>query len=115
MGFEYFLLKFSKELIICISLFISSLFIFISPIIILYILFLLNFLIISFNGYFNNVPLLKLNLVDPSLCIPITLLFSKFNIGEPDEPLSVEHICIISYLFILFNIPYDTHIFFPKK
>ena len=52
---------------------------------------LLYLLIISFKGYFNNVPLLKLNLVDPSLCIPITLLFSKFNIGEPDEPLSVEH------------------------
>ena len=46
---------------------------------------------IPFNGYFNNVPLLKLKLIDTSLCIPITLLFSKFNIGEPDEPLSVEH------------------------
>ena len=101
-------LTFSYELIICISLFISSLVIFISPIII----FLLYLLIISFKGYFNNVPLLKLNLIDPSLCIPITLLFSKFNIGEPDEPLSVEHKWIISYLFILFNIPYDTHISF---
>ena len=74
------------------SLFISYLFIFISPIITLFLFsFLLYFLIISFNGYFNNVPLLKLKLVDPCLCIPITLLFSKFNIGEPDEPLSVEH------------------------
>ena len=65
-------------------------------------LFLLYFLIISFKGYFNNVPLLKLKLTEPSLCIPITLLFFKFIIGEPDEPLSVEHVCIISfYLFYL--------------
>ena len=43
------------------------------------------------------------------LCIPITLLAKELNIGEPDEPISVLHLCFISYSFI-FSIPhpYDT-------
>jgi len=39
--------------------------------------------------------------MEPCLCIPITLLFDKFNIGEPDEPCSVLHVCIISQLVFI--------------
>ena len=51
--------------------------------------------------------------MEPPLCIPITLFVSKFNIGEPDEPFSVEHIYLISYLSIEVNNPYETAAFFP--
>jgi len=39
------------------------------------------------------------------LCIPISLLFCKFNIGEQDELLSILHLYIILVLSILFNNP----------
>ena len=75
---------------------------------------LFSFFSKSFKGNFNNVPLLKLKVDKPaSLCIPITLLFSRFNIGEPDEPFSVEHVCLISFFSIFLNNPYDTQAFFP--
>ena len=59
----------------------------------------------SFKGNFNKVPLLKLNILEPSLYIPITLNVFKFNIGEPEEPLSVLHVCLISNLLIPVNKP----------
>ena len=55
---------------------------------------------------FNNVPLLKLFLFAPSLCIPIIFLLDNLIIGEPDEPSFVLQLCIILYLScILLNIP----------
>ena len=66
----------------------------------------------SFIEFFKKVPILWLNLSELSLCIPITLLFFIFNIGEPDEPGFVLHKWIILYSsFISFNCPYDTHAF----
>ena len=60
---------------------------------------ILNFLILeeffSFNkfiGYFNNVPILICFELINALCIPITLFVDKFNIGPPDEPVSVLHL-----------------------
>jgi len=58
--------------------------------IILFFSLLFIFSINSFIGYFKNVPLLNSNFVLLSLCIPKTLLFSRFKIGEPEEPGSVE-------------------------
>jgi len=46
----------------------------------------------EFKGYFNKVP--ETN----PLCIPITFLVDKFNIGLPDEPDEVLLLCSISYL-----------------
>ena len=39
-------------------------------------------------GDINKVPRLWLELIEPFLFIPITLLFCKFNIVAPYEPLS---------------------------
>ena len=52
----------------------------------------------SIKIYFKYVPLLNSKLIEPSLCIPITLFVFKINIGEPDDPFSIEHICLISNL-----------------
>ena len=59
----------------------------------------------SFKGYFKKVPLLKSKLIEPSLCIPITLLVSKFNIGEQDYRFSFEHVYLILNLSKDVNIP----------
>ena len=67
----------------------------------------------SIKIYFKYVPLLNSKLIEPSLCIPITLFVFKFNIGAPDEPFSVEHLCLISYLSKEVNNPYETAAFFP--
>ena len=68
--------------------------------------------IYSLNGYFNNVPILKLKFLEPSLCITIIFLFDNFIIGESDEPLSVLHLYIkLNTLLIPFDIPYDTAAF----
>ena len=40
----------------------------------------------SFNGNFKKVPSLKLNILEPPLCKPITLKVFRSNIGEPEEP-----------------------------
>ena len=50
----------------------------------------------SFKGNCKQVPILKLNFLAACLCMPITLLLDKFNIGEPEEPCSVLHVWLIS-------------------
>ena len=50
----------------------------------------------KFKGYFNNVPILNFVELINALCIPITLFVDKFNIGPPDEPVSVLHLWEIS-------------------
>ena len=52
--------------------------------------------IYSLIGNFKNVPIFKLELVEAPICIPIILLFSRFNIGEPDDPCFVLHKWFIS-------------------
>ena len=49
----------------------------------------------SFNGYINKFPLFKLWLLFAPLWIPMILFVNAFNIGEPEEPLSVEHKWVI--------------------
>ena len=51
-----------------------------------------------------------LNCLSPPEWTPITL-FSKFNIGAPEEPALVEHLWINLYflsVYIVLIIPYDT-------
>ena len=50
----------------------------------------------SFKGNFKKVPILKLIFLEFCLCIPITLLFAKFKIGEPEDPHSVQHVSSMS-------------------
>ena len=50
----------------------------------------------SFKGYFKKVPRFTLYFLLYALWIPITLFEFKFNIGEPDDPDKVLHLCFIS-------------------
>ena len=72
---------------------------------------------ISSNESFKNVPILYFTplffCINP-LCIPITLLVNKFNIGPPDEPDEVLHLCLMSYLYLgskIIPFPYETAAF----
>ena len=59
----------------------------------------------SFKGNFKKVPILKLIFLEFCLWIPITLLFAKFKIGEPEDPYSVQHVSSISKSGKSFNNP----------
>ena len=59
--------------------------------------------------------MLKLPNLPSPIWMPITLKFSKFKIGAPDEPLSVEHLCskLILSLEILFTFPIEKEASYP--
>ena len=51
-----------------------------------------------------------MNEVELPQWIPITFLVLSNNIGDPDEPRPISHLCLISFPSILSNKPYEVKI-----